>query len=220
MNILKLHVDSIEKSYGDQKLLKDIFISCETGEIVGILGRNGSGKSTLLEIIFGTIKAENKFVRVGNKVIKSVSDNRNLIHYLAQNHFLPKHLKVNTIIELFCDKGSTELLKSNHLILNFLNEKPKNLSGGENRLIEILILLFSDCKFLLLDEPFHSLSPKIIEEIKKIIKQMAKHKGIIITDHQYQNVLEISDRVLLLKDGATKIIKDEQDLKTFGYLKH
>ena len=104
------------------------------------------------------------------------------------------------------------------MIKSFLNEKPKNLSGGEQRLIEILIMLYSDCKFLILDEPFHSLSPKIIDEIKILIKVQSKHKGIIITDHQYQNVMEISDRIILLKDGATKIINGIEDLKKFGYI--
>ena len=74
VEILKLHVDSIEKSIDNKKILKDIYLSCETGEIVGILGRNGSGKSTLLKIIFGTMTAENKFVRVGTKVIKKITN--------------------------------------------------------------------------------------------------------------------------------------------------
>lgn len=219
MEVLELHVDSIEKSFGDKKLLKDIFISCKTNEIIGILGRNGSGKSTLLEIIFGTISAENKFVRVGTKVIKTVSDNKNIIHYLAQNHFLPHHLKIKSIIDLLCDKKSAKMLKSNPLIESFLEEKSRNLSGGEKRLIEILVMLFSDCNFLLLDEPFHSLSPIIIDKIKVLIKQQAKNKGIILTDHQYQNVLEISDQILLLKNGSTKVIHDLEDLKRNGYLR-
>lgn len=219
MEILKLHIDSIEKYFGDKKLLKDIFISCETNEIVGILGRNGCGKSTLLEIIFGTISAEHKFIRVGNQVIKKASDNKNLIHYLAQSHFLPNHLKIKSIIELFCNKENAEILKTNKLIEQFINEKPRNLSGGEKRLVEILVMLFSDCKFLLLDEPFHSLSPKIIEEIKLIIKQQSNNKGIIITDHQYENVLEISDQIILLKDGSTKRIDNVEDLKQYGYLR-
>ena len=218
MDILKLHVDSIEKSFGEKKLLKDIFICCEIWEILGILGRNGSGKSTLLEIIFGTISAENKFVRVGNKVIRNTFDNKNLIHYLPQNHFLPSQLKIKTIIHLLCNSENSKILFENELIKSFLNEKPKNLSGGEQRLIEILIMLYSDCKFLILDEPFHSLSPKIIDEIKILIKVQSKHKGIIITDHQYQNVMEISDRIILLKDGATKIINGIEDLKKFGYI--
>ena len=70
VEILKLHVDSIEKSLDSKKILKDIYLSCETGEILGILGRNGSGKSTLLKIFMETMTAENKFVRVGKKVIK------------------------------------------------------------------------------------------------------------------------------------------------------
>lgn len=219
MEILKLHVDSIEKSFDDKKILKDVFLSCETGEIVGILGRNGSGKSTLLEIIFGTISAENKFVRVGTKVIKNISDNKNIIHYLSQDHFLPNHLKVKSIIDLFCNRENAVILKSNELIIPFINQKTGNLSGGEKRLIEISVMLFSNCKFLILDEPFHSLSPKIIEEIKILIRKQSKNKGIIITDHQYKNIIEISDKFILLKDGSTKIVNGIEDLKKLGYLR-
>jgi ABC-type lipopolysaccharide export system ATPase subunit len=111
------------------------------------------------------------------------------------------------------------ILKTNELIKRFLNQKTQNLSEGEKRLVEILIMLFSDCKFLILDEPFHSLSPKIIEEIKNLIKDQCKDKGIIITDHQYKNIIEISDRTFLLKDGSTKIINGIEDLKKFGYLR-
>lgn len=218
MDILKLHIDSIEKSFGEKKLLKDIFISCEIGEIIGILGRNGSGKSTLLEIIFGTISAENKFVRVGNKIIKNSFDNKNFIHYLPQNHFLPSNLKINSIINLFCNEENSKIIAKNPYIQKFLNIKSKNLSGGEKRIVEILILLYSDCKFLILDEPFHSLSPKIIEEIKTHIKEQTKQKGIILTDHQYKNVMEISDKIILLKDGSTKTVNEIEDLKKFGYI--
>lgn len=115
MEILKLHVDSIEKSLDNQKILKDIYLSCETGEIVGILGRNGSGKSTLLKIIFGTMTAENKFVRVGTKVIKKNFDNKNLIHYLPQNHFLPDHIKVKSIIALLCTRENAVIFKNQRI---------------------------------------------------------------------------------------------------------
>ena len=118
VEILNLHVDSIEKSIDNKKILKDIYLSCETGEIVGILGRNGSGKSTLLKIIFGTMTAENKFVRVGTKVIKKISDNKNLIHYLPQNHFLPNHIKVKSLIALLCTSENAVILKTNELIIN------------------------------------------------------------------------------------------------------
>ena len=113
VEILKLHVDSIEKSLDSKKILKDIYLSCETGEILGILGRNGSGKSILLKIIFGTMTAENKFVRVGTKVIKKISDNKNLIHYLPQNHFLPNHIRYSFRFRLS---------RANHLQVVLLNQ--------------------------------------------------------------------------------------------------
>lgn len=218
LEIMKLHADSIEKSYGNKKLLSDICISCETNEIVGILGRNGCGKSTLLKIIFGITSAENKFVKVGNKIINNNYGSKNLIRYLPQNHFLPNHLKIKTIIETFCNKQNAEIVKTSNLIEHFINERPKNLSGGEKRLVEILVLLYSDCQFLLLDEPFYFLSPKITEMVKLIIKQQSINKGIIVTDHQYQNVLEICDRVLLLKNGTVKTINSIEDLSRYGYL--
>lgn len=76
----ELHIDSITKSYNNKVILSDIFISCQKGEIKGLIGRNGSGKSTLLKIVFGTEKADFKFVRIGNKIIRNISDGRNLIN--------------------------------------------------------------------------------------------------------------------------------------------
>ncbi len=108
-----LHVDSVIKSFGTRQVLTDIFISCKKGEIVGLLGRNGSGKSTLLKIIFGSMQADAKFVRIGNKLITGLCDNRKLINYLPQHSFIPNHLKVGTIISLFCDKLNADLIIAN-----------------------------------------------------------------------------------------------------------
>ena len=99
-NMSKLHVDSVIKSYDTKQILTDIFISCEPGEIVGLLGKNGSGKSTLLKIIFGSLHADRKFVRIGNKLISGMYDNRKLLKYLPQDNFLPNHIKVKKIIEM------------------------------------------------------------------------------------------------------------------------
>ncbi len=122
----KIHIDSVTKSFGEKKVLQDIFLSCETGEILGILGRNGSGKSTLFEIIFGTLKGENQFIKFNEIILKNQVDRKNRISYLPQNSFLPKNIKIKKLIELFCnDENAAELLNSK-LIQPFINEIPAN----------------------------------------------------------------------------------------------
>jgi ABC-type multidrug transport system ATPase subunit len=111
-----LYVDSVTKSFGIRQVLTDIFITCRQGEIIGLLGRNGAGKSTLLKIIFGSMSADYKFVRIGNKQINGLYDNRKLINYLPQNGFMPNHIKVSKIISLFCDKPNADLIITNEHI--------------------------------------------------------------------------------------------------------
>lgn len=100
----KLHVDSVTKAYNKKVVLSDVFMSCKKGEIKGLIGRNGSGKSTLLKIIFGTEIPDFKFIKIGNKVIKNVSDGRNLINYLPQDNFLPNNISIKSLINLFLSK--------------------------------------------------------------------------------------------------------------------
>ncbi|MBL4746953.1 MAG: ATP-binding cassette domain-containing protein [Flavobacteriaceae bacterium] len=214
----RLHVDSVLKSYGNQQILSDIFISCNTQEIVGLLGTNGSGKSTLLKIIFGSIGAEYKFIKVGDKYINGVFDNRHLINYLPQNNFIPNHVKIITIIKMFCDKESSLLIMNNPLIKPHLKKKSKQLSGGVRRILEIFLIIFSNAKYILLDEPFNGVDPIHKEEIKKLIISQSKNKGFIITDHDYRNILDIATKIVLIHDGATKEIKNNDELIRYGYI--
>lgn len=213
-----LHADSIRKQYGTRQILNDIFISCHTGELVGLLGRNGSGKSTLLKIIFGTLRAENRFVSVDQKKTGSLFAGRKLIRYLPQENFLPNHIKIRDLIRCFCSKAGGGLLINNSLIQPHLDKKAGQLSGGENRLVEILLMLHSDAKYLLLDEPFNGLSPLQVEVVKALIREHALEKGFIITDHDYRNVLDVSSRIVLMDRGNTKMIKDHGALIALGYL--
>jgi len=210
----RLHVDSVTKTFHEKKILQDIFLSCDVGEIVGLLGRNGTGKSTLLKIIFGVVPADYSFIRFGEKVMKTQWDRKNNIAYLPQYSFLPKNIKIAQLAKLFCKENH----QNSELLDRFSEEKIKNLSAGEARLIEILFIIYSDAKIALLDEPFHSLSPKIISIIKEEIKKLKTEKGFIISDHQYNDVLEISDKNVLLVNRSLQVIKDLTDLKFHKYI--
>lgn len=212
-----LHIDSILKSFGAKKLLTDIFISCKPGEIVGLLGRNGSGKSTLLKIIFGTMSAEQKYIKIGDKLINGLSDNRHLVKYLPQNSYLPNHIPVSRILSLFCEGAYASLLLENELIKPLLKKKSKQLSGGEKRLVEILLILHSETKFVLMDEPFNGIAPIYKEYIKNLIREHSKTKGFIITDHDYRNILDVSTTTILLHDGGTKRGVTKEELLKWGY---
>lgn len=215
----RLHVDSILKTYGNKQILSDVFISCEKGEIVGLLGRNGVGKSTLLEIIFGSLKADNKFIKIDNKYSKGILDNQDLIKYLPQKNFLPNHIKISTIIKLFCNKTNASIIINNHLIKPLLNKKSNQLSGGEKRIIEIFLIVLSNAKYILMDEPFNAVAPIYKEEIKGLIIEQSKNKGFIITDHDYRNILDIATRTVIIQEGATKEIKNNEELITYGYIR-
>ncbi|WP_431612473.1 ATP-binding cassette domain-containing protein [Chryseobacterium sp. 'Rf worker isolate 10'] len=214
----KLHVDSVTKSFSERKILQDIYIGCETGQIMGLLGRNGSGKSTLLKIIFGIEYGDTQFIKYDNKILKGISDRKNRIAYLSQDLFLPKYIKIKNLIPLFCNQKNTELLFTSEFVRPFLDQKPKTLSKGEQRIIETLMVIYSEADFILLDEPFHSLSPKVTEELKKNIRQQSSHKGFIISDHNFKDVLDISDSIYLLSGGHLKQIQDLSELQRYNYL--
>jgi ABC-type lipopolysaccharide export system ATPase subunit len=213
-----LIIDSINKSYNNEHILQDIYLKISTGEIVGLLGRNGSGKSTLLKIIFGTLEAESKYVKIDEKVYEKTYKEKGIINYLPQNDFLPKQLKVRNIINIYFDKNEKDNIINDKIIEKIINTKIGNLSGGELRYLEIKLLMNLESKFILLDEPFNGVSPIVIEEIKKMIIKNSLHKGIILTDHDYRNVLSITNKIYILKNGYIKEIKDKNELMYYGYI--
>ena len=213
-----LYIDSATKSYKDRKILNDIFLSCTTGEIIGIIGRNGSGKTTLLNIIFGTLPADYKFIKVDTKMIRNISDGRNLINYLPQDNFLPNNVKIKTLLKLFLSTDDYSKILENELVLSLIDKRTHDLSGGEKRLIEILLVVHSNAKFILLDEPFNSLSPIQRDYIVDYIKKLKSDKGFIITDHDYERVIDIADTLYFLNNGNIRPICDIHDLQELGYL--
>jgi len=213
-----LYVDSVIKSFDNKQILTDIYLTCKEGEIIGLLGRNGSGKSTLLQIIFGSLKADTKFIKINDRIVNHLHETHNQIKYLPQDNFLPRHLKTKRIISLFCDNDEAERITNNGFIKPLLDKKVRDLSGGEKRLIEILLILYSSAKFILVDEPFTGIAPIYIETIKDIIREQSKSKGLIVTDHDYLNIYNIATRIIMIYDGGIKEIQDKKELKYWGYI--
>ncbi|MEO5775445.1 MAG: ATP-binding cassette domain-containing protein [Flavobacterium sp.] len=213
-----LEIDSINKSYNENIILSDIYLKCETNDIVGIFGRNGSGKSTLLKIIYGTLKAENKFIKLNNKVEEFPYKVENGISYLPQENFIPEYFTVRKAINLSIENSKLSQFYNDELISKVIDNKIATLSGGELKYLHLKIVLFNDSKFCLLDEPYNGISPIMIIEINKIIVEQSKRKGIIITDHNYNNLLEIVTKIYLIKNRTGYLLKDKNELIKHGYL--
>ena len=99
-----------------------------------------------------------------------------------------------------------------------LNKQNQDLSGGEKRIVEILLIIHSNSEFILLDEPFNGVSPIVRDYIIEYIKKMKLNKGYIITDHDYENVINLADSILYLQNGYLKEINDKSELVELGYL--
>lgn len=219
MPLQTLKVDSVQLEFDGRKILQDVYISCSTGEVVGLLGRNGCGKSSLLRIIFGSLSSNYKHVSInGNHLHKGYHNNR--IAYLAQHNYLPKGIRIHKLAKPFIDPLLWDDFIEHPSYQQHQNKTADQLSGGELRQLETLMIIYSRADFILLDEPFTHISPVQANDLKILIKQCTQTKGVIVTDHQYYNVLDISDRIILLDKGCTKPINNENDLITYGYLKN
>lgn len=210
-----LEIDSIRKLFDRKLILSDVWLKVETGEIVGLLGRNGSGKSTLLKIVSGNLAAEQMHLKIdGTHTVQT----KNRIAYLSQGHFVPKHFSVDKSIKLSLDKDQFEVFKDDGMTKSILGQMVGNLSTGQRRYLEIRLLLFHPADFVLLDEPYNGLSPALVEKVNELVLERSKHKAIVITDHAYRNILQVSTRLVLMKDGKTHHVKHKSELVEKGYL--
>ena len=217
-NKMSLQANSLSKTYGPKVVVNDVSINVKQGEIVGLLGPNGAGKTTTFYSIVGLIKPDEGSVYLGGKDITSLpmfQRARNGIGYLAQEASVFRNLSVrDNILAVLEHQGiskekqeeKVEVLMKEFGLVEISDSMGKVLSGGERRRTEIARALATDPKFILLDEPFAGVDPIAVEEIQSIVNSLKKKDiGILITDHNVDETLSITDRSYLMFEG--KLLK-------------
>ena len=222
---MKLRVQNLMKSYNGRKVVKDVSLEVNQGEIVGLLGPNGAGKTTSFYMAVGLIKPNGGAIYLDNKEITSYPMYKRAqsgIGYLAQEASVFRKLSIedNILSVLQMTKLSKkeqvdkmELLIDEFSLHHIRKSRGDLLSGGERRRTEIARALATDPSFILLDEPFAGVDPVAVEDIQRIIAKLTKKNiGILITDHNVQETLAITDRTYLMFEGSILKAGKPEDL--------
>lgn len=215
----KLVAQNISKSYNRKPVLQDVSIDLKQGEAVGLLGPNGAGKTTLFSIIIGITKTDNGRLGLGDHDITNLPiylRSRLGISYLPQESSIFRGLTVKDNIKAILEiknsnkkeieEKASKLLEE-FSISHLQNKIATTLSGGERRRLEIARSLATDPAFILLDEPLAGIDPIAVNDIKNLISHLKERNiGILITDHNVREALDIVDRAYIIYDG--KILMD------------
>ena len=210
-----LNAINLKKSFKGRKVVRKVTISINQGEIVGLLGPNGAGKTTCFYMIVGLIRADSGQVKLNNRSLTNLTIDKRAefgLSYLPQDSSIFKKLSVEqnllAILQTRSDLSNRERsLKLEHLLDEFnLSHIRRNqgvsLSGGERRRTEIARTLATDPKFILLDEPFAGVDPISVSDIKQVILQLqAKNIGILLTDHNVRETLDICEKAYIVSEG-------------------
>jgi len=230
-----LRADHMVKTYKKRKVVNDISLKVEQGEIVGLLGPNGAGKTTSFYMIVGLVKPTEGKIFLEEEEITSLPMFKRAqlgIGYLAQEPSVFRKLTVEENIMAVLEmtklsrkeqKEKMEALLEEFSLTHVRKNKGQVLSGGERRRTEIARALSVDPKFVLLDEPFAGVDPIAVEEIQGIVAKLKNRNiGILITDHNVQETLSITDRAYLMFEGkllkagtAEELAADEQVRKVY-----
>lgn len=210
-----LRAENIAKSYSGRQVVKQISLEVKQGEIIGLLGPNGAGKTTSFYMIVGMVKPNGGKIFLNDEEITSYPMYKRAqkgIGYLAQEASIFRKLSVEdnimSVLQFTDLSKKQQKIKLESLIEEFnINHVRKNrgdlLSGGERRRTEIARCLASDPNFILLDEPFAGVDPIAVEDIQSIVAHLKdRNIGILITDHDVQATLAITDRTYLMYQGG------------------
>lgn len=220
-----LRSENLLKKYGSRIVANNVSVEVQQGEIVGLLGPNGAGKTTTFYMIVGLIKPNAGHIFLDDENITKLpmyKRARKGLGYLAQEASVFRKLTVEenilAVLEMTgrpkqFQKEKTEMLLEEFRLTHVRKNLGMVLSGGERRRTEIARALAVDPKFVLLDEPFAGVDPIAVEEIQGIVSKLKdKNIGILITDHNVDETLSITDRAYLLYEGKTLISGTPQDL--------
>ncbi|CUX96249.1 Lipopolysaccharide export system ATP-binding protein LptB [Candidatus Gullanella endobia] len=210
-----LIAENLAKSYKGCRVVEDVSLKVSSGEIVGLLGPNGAGKTTTFYMVVGIISNDTGRIYIDNDDITFLplhARARRGIGYLPQEASIFRRLSVfdNLISVLQIRKDLTNKqrkdrakeLMEEFYISHLRNNLGQSLSGGERRRVEIARALAANPKFILLDEPFANVDPISVVDIKKIIKHLRKNGlGILITDHNVREILDVCERVYIVNQG-------------------
>ena len=219
-SVSRLEARHLQKSYGSRKVVHDVSIAVQKGEVVGLLGPNGAGKTTSFYMIVGLVRADAGSITIDGQPVAHLPIHRRSrmgLSYLPQEASIFRKLNVEenvrAVLELQRDENDQPLSKTaieekltallQELRVEHLRASPSvALSGGERRRVEIARALATNPRFILLDEPFAGIDPIAVIEIQRIIGFLkARGMGVLITDHNVRETLGICDNACIISDG-------------------
>ena len=221
-----LQVENLKKRYGRKTVVKDVSLQMESSQIIGLLGPNGAGKTTMFYMIVGFIKSDGGRILLNGRNVTSLpmySRSRLGLSYLPQEPSIFRKLTVEDNLKLVIEtrddlsrsekRDNIESLIEEFGLQGVRKQFGYTLSGGERRRTEIARALASNPLFLLLDEPFAGIDPKAVFEIKRLIQTLASRGiGILITDHNVRDTLEITHESLIINEGEVLASGKRSDL--------
>lgn len=214
---MKLVVDSVTVRFGQKTVLSGGYITSQTGMVTGLLGRNGAGKSCMFRALMGGLKVEYVIVNIDGEPIDLKRIGRR-IKYLPQGRMIPEGMTLKRAFELY-RVDFWEFALQFPQFTRYAYSRLWEMSGGEARLAELYLVLMTDGDFCILDEPFSQIAPLHIETVQRMIREKSREKGIIVTDHNYEAISQVTDNLFVIADGYTFPVESRDDLVRHGYLR-